>query len=100
LTNAIKFGRNQPIEINVRQTPTAVQLEVADHGIGIPADRQLAVFDRFQRAVSSRHFAGLGLGLFISRQIVEAHGGRLCLESQPGVGSTFRVELPPGGVRS
>jgi PAS domain S-box-containing protein len=100
LTNAIKFGRNEPVEINVRETPTGVMLEVVDHGIGIPADRQPSVFDRFQRAVSSRHFAGLGLGLFISRQIVEAHGGRLSLESKPGVGSVFRVELPRAAVRS
>jgi len=94
LTNAIKFGEGKPIEMSVCATPGGAELAVLDHGIGIASDRQALIFERFQRAVSSRHFAGLGLGLFISRQIVEAHGGRLHLESAPGAGSKFRVELP------
>ncbi len=94
LANAMKFGKGKPIELSVRRTPAGAELEVVDHGIGIAPDQQELVFERFQRAVSSRHFAGLGLGLFISRQIVEAHGGRLRLESTPGAGSKFRVELP------
>ena len=101
LANAIKFGQGKPIELAVRSTPNGAQLEVLDHGIGIAPDRQAIIFERFQRAVSSRHFAGLGLGLFIARQIVEAHGGSVHLESAPGEGAKFRVELPlavPGEV--
>jgi signal transduction histidine kinase len=52
------------------------------------------VFERFQRAASPQNFGGLGLGLFIARQIVEAHGGRIRVQSTPGTGSTFTVELP------
>jgi len=94
LANAIKFGLGKPIELTVRATPAGAELEVLDHGIGIESDRQALIFERFQRAVSSRHFAGLGLGLFITRQIVEAHGGCLRLDSAPGAGSKFCVELP------
>lgn len=94
LANAMKFGCGRPIDIVVRGGPEHAQLAVRDHGLGIPIDQQTLIFERFQRAVSSRHFAGLGLGLFITRQIVEAHGGVLRLESSVGEGSTFTVELP------
>ena len=94
LANAIKFGRGKPIEIAVRGTADRVELVVRDHGVGVPLERHAAIFERFQRGVSSRHYAGLGLGLFITRQIVEAHGGELRLQSEPGAGATFTVELP------
>jgi signal transduction histidine kinase len=94
ITNAIKFGQGRPIEINVRGAASSAIVEVVDHGIGIAPEQQRSIFERFQRAVSSQHFAGLGLGLFICRQIVEGHGGALSVESALGVGSTFRIELP------
>jgi PAS domain S-box-containing protein len=92
--NAIKFGLGRPIHVRVFAGEGRAVLSVSDQGIGIALDRQAAIFERFQRAVSSRHFGGLGLGLFITRQIVEAHGGRILLDSAPGLGATFSVELP------
>ncbi|KYF88776.1 hypothetical protein BE17_38275 [Sorangium cellulosum] len=94
LTNAIKFGEHAPIEIAITGEDRVARLSVADHGIGIPAEVQAHLFERFRRGVSSRHYGGLGLGLYIARTIVEAHGGRICLSSEVGRGSTFCVELP------
>ncbi|WP_284665393.1 ATP-binding protein [Myxococcus sp. SDU36] len=65
-----------------------------DFGVGIPRKDQTRIFERFERAVSSRNYGGLGLGLWISRQVVEAHGGVIRVESEPGNGATFTVELP------
>ncbi|MEO6953934.1 MAG: ATP-binding protein [Polyangia bacterium] len=100
--NAIKFGRGRPIHLTVSLVDGRGELAVRDQGIGIAHDQQTLIFERFQRAVSSRHFAGLGLGLYITRQIVESHGGTLRLQSVEGEGSSFTVRLPmcvPGEVR-
>jgi signal transduction histidine kinase len=94
LGNAVKFGQGRPIEIRVRNVELGAELSVRDHGIGVAPEQQQMIFDRFQRGVSSRHYAGLGLGLYITRRIVEAHGGRLELSSALGQGSTFTVQLP------
>jgi PAS domain S-box-containing protein len=94
LSNAIKFGAGKPIEIIDHAEGSRAILTVRDHGMGIPVDRQAAIFQPFERAVSSRHYGGLGLGLYICRRIVDAFGGEIHLESAPGQGSTFRVELP------
>jgi signal transduction histidine kinase len=94
LANAIKFGQGRPIRIVVRGAGDRARLEVHDRGIGIaPGDRE-RIFERFERAVSASHFGGLGLGLYISREIVVAHGGTIHIDSQPGSGTTFTVELP------
>ena len=71
-------------------------LEVVDHGIGIPLDQQGRIFERFFRATTSpiERYGGLGLGLYISKEIVERHGGRIWLTSEPGKGATFYVALP------
>ena len=71
-----------------------VRLSVRDHGIGIPKEMLSKIFERFQRAVRSERITGLGLGLYVTRQIVEAHGGTITAESEPGKGSLFTVELP------
>ena len=94
LSNAVKYGRGRPIEVTLRGEGGTAGLSVRDHGIGIAEADQGRIFDRFERAVSGRHYAGLGLGLWIVRQIVEAHGGTIRVQSAPGEGSTFVVELP------
>jgi signal transduction histidine kinase len=71
-----------------------VRLQVADHGIGISPEDQARIFERFERAVSPRKYAGLGMGLWVARQIVEAHGGQIGVISVHGVGSAFTVHLP------
>ena len=70
LSNALKYGGGKPVEIEVRAAPGAVTLSVRDHGIGIAPEDQRRIFERFERAVSSQRYGGLGLGLWIARQIV------------------------------
>jgi signal transduction histidine kinase len=94
LTNAIKYGSGKPIEISVKMVSDVATLAVRDHGIGIPSESVDRIFGRFERAVSSRAYGGLGLGLYITQQIVDAHGGFVRVESDPGMGSVFTVELP------
>ena len=98
LGNAIKFGGAKSIEATVSSRDDTASVIVQDHGIGIAADRLGALFQRFQRAVSARNFGGLGLGLYVVRVIVEAHGGTVRAESQLGEGATFIVELPQPGA--
>jgi PAS domain S-box-containing protein len=94
LDNALKFGRGKPIEVSVSTAGSMAQLSVRDQGLGIPHDRQSEIFAPFERAVSARHYGGLGLGLYIVRRTVEGLGGTVELESAPGKGSTFTVKLP------
>jgi PAS domain S-box-containing protein len=94
LGNALKYGAGKPIEIHVGGSQDQAQLSVRDHGIGIEPGSIARIFDRFERAVSSRSYGGLGLGLYITRQIVEAHGGTIRVSSEIGSGSHFVVELP------
>ena len=96
LSNAIKYGAGRPIELSLRAESDAVRLSVADHGIGIKPDEQPRLFARFERAVSGRQYGGFGLGLWITKRIVEAMHGTIAVESRPGEGSTFVVVLPRG----
>ena len=100
LTNAFKFGDGRPIEITVESKGPIARLVVVDHGIGIAPEDVERIFRRYEQAISSRAFGGLGLGLYIARQIIEAHGGTIRVESQPGAGSTFSVDLPRGATTS
>jgi signal transduction histidine kinase len=93
LSNAFKYGRGSPIEVHVEESDGTAVISVVDHGIGIPAEHQEHIFDRFGRAVSV-NYGGLGLGLWIARNIVEAHGGTLTVASELDKGSTFVVRLP------
>jgi PAS domain S-box-containing protein len=98
LSNALKYARGTPIEISVERDDGSVRLIVRDHGIGIPQEQLGRIFGRFARAASARQFGGLGMGLYITKQIVEAHGGTIRGESEPGQGATFIVELPRRAV--
>jgi PAS domain S-box-containing protein len=94
LTNAIKFGAGKAVQIDVSSGGGWARLAVRDQGIGISPEDIERVFQRFERAGAARTYAGMGLGLYIVRQIVEAHGGNVRVESRPGAGSTFHVDLP------
>jgi PAS domain S-box-containing protein len=95
-SNAIKFGAGGAIEVDARSQGSIAELSVRDHGIGISPEDQQRIFGRFERAVSTRHFGGLGLGLYISAQILRAHRGSIRVESEPGQGARFVIELPRG----
>jgi PAS domain S-box-containing protein len=92
--NAVKYGQGKPVEIDLRTDDGEVLLQVTDHGVGIDEEHQKRIFERFERAVPSRDFGGLGLGLWIARRVVEASGGRIAVRSAPGRGATFTVRLP------
>jgi len=94
--NAIRYSPAGPIEISLAATEGAHEIAVRDHGIGIPPQHLPHIFERFYQAHSGRHTAGLGLGLYISSQIVALHGGRIQVESPPDGGSRFSVVLPTG----
>ncbi|WP_223641770.1 GAF domain-containing protein [Corallococcus sp. EGB] len=95
LTNAAKYGAGHPVSVRAGVDARGeAWVEVRDEGIGIEADALPRLFGRFERAVSERHYGGMGLGLYISRQIVEALGGRIDVDSQPGQGATFTLRLP------
>lgn len=98
LSNAIKYGEHNPIEISlsVNHDKQCATLCVRDNGVGIPEKMHSRIFQRFERASPSQRIGGLGLGLYIVRQIIEAHGGTIHVQSKPGKGSLFTVELPLG----
>ncbi|WP_233585093.1 ATP-binding protein [Corallococcus sp. CA054B] len=100
--NAIKYGQGRPIQIRLETRDGKAALTVRDQGIGISEESLPRLFGRFERAVSDRHYGGLGLGLYITRTLVEAMGGTVRVESRLGQGSVFTVELPltaaPAGV--
>lgn len=94
MSNAIKFGAGKPIQVNLERVDGRALFRVVDQGIGIPADALERVFNKFERAVSERNYGGLGLGLWLTREIVEAMGGTISVRSEPAQGATFMVELP------
>lgn len=93
LSNAIKYGAGKPVSVVAEADGDIARLSVADHGIGIAPRDQERVFQRFERAVQ-KEFAGIGLGLWIAREIVTRLGGSIRVESQLGQGARFTVELP------
>jgi signal transduction histidine kinase len=94
--NAIKFTETGEVGIKAAAANGAFQIAVVDTGPGIPLEHQQRIFDEFQQVDSSstRKKGGTGLGLSISKKIIELHGGRIWVESEPGKGSTFRFTLP------
>jgi len=94
LTNAIKYGRGKPIEMTISSGMPGARISVRDHGPGISQADQARIFNRFERAGSMDSFGGLGLGLYITRQIVTAHSGTIGIESEIGNGASFIIDLP------
>lgn len=94
LSNAIKYGNHRPVEIAAVANDNAVELRVVDNGIGIPGKNPERIFQRFERAGNARSFGGMGLGLYIVNQLVEAHGGIISVKTEEGRGTTFAVVLP------
>ncbi|MCU1759878.1 hybrid sensor histidine kinase/response regulator [Pseudomonas sp. 14P_8.1_Bac3] len=94
LTNALRYGAKSPIAVKVYSEGDQARVEVRDQGIGIGEENQKRIFQQFERVTAKHAVAGLGLGLFISEQIVTAHGGTITVESRIGEGALFRVCLP------
>jgi signal transduction histidine kinase len=94
LANALKFGARHPVEVRVMAEGAVARVVVEDRGIGIPEDQLERIFERFGRAVSSRSYGGLGLGLYLARRAADAHGGRVWAERREGGGARFTLELP------
>jgi PAS domain S-box-containing protein len=94
ISNAIKYGAGKPVEVHLAAGEGAARLTVRDYGLGVAEEDKKRIFERFERAVSMRHYGGLGLGLYIARQIIEAHGGSIAVSSERGAGSTFTITLP------
>jgi signal transduction histidine kinase len=99
LLNAFKFGQGKPVRVRVERNGDRALLSVRDEGIGIAREDQQRIFGRFERAVGVRNFGGLGLGLWIASEFVQAHGGTIRVESAAGKGALFTVELPIEPVR-
>jgi signal transduction histidine kinase len=99
VSNSIKYAPGKPVDVVLERAGDRARIVVRDHGMGIaPADQE-RIFDRFERAVASQNYGGFGLGLWIARQLVEAHGGEISVQSTVGEGATFTVELPFDGPR-
>ncbi|MBH3429783.1 hybrid sensor histidine kinase/response regulator [Pseudomonas alkylphenolica] len=99
LTNALRYGANRPIQVRTFVQQHLACIEVRDQGIGISEQNQQRIFQQFERVDANQGKAGLGLGLYISEQIVLAHGGRIDVQSVEGQGATFTVRLPLGSVQ-
>jgi signal transduction histidine kinase len=95
LSNALRYGAGQPVQVDVTRTPDGMaRLAVTDQGPGIPPEHQQKIFERFERLPDAGTVPGMGLGLFISRHFVQAHGGSLTVRSEPGQGACFEMVLP------
>ncbi|WP_426748978.1 ATP-binding protein [Myxococcus faecalis] len=94
VSNALKYGAGRPVRLRVEADAGLARLSVRDEGIGISREAQARIFHKFERAVSERNYGGLGLGLYVARTLVEAMRGVIRVDSHPGEGSTFTVELP------
>lgn len=94
LSNATKYAPGSHLELSLRQDGNVAALKIKDEGPGIPKEKLLSVFERFKRGSNSEHISGLGLGLYIAKQIMDAHRGAIAVESHEGRGTVFMVSFP------
>ena len=94
LSNALKYGAGHRVTLSIQNTGGQARLIVRDEGIGMSEHEQISLFGKFSRAVATRNYGGLGLGLWLVDQLVRAHGGTITVSSRTGEGSTFTVVLP------
>lgn len=94
LTNAIRYGDRKKFFISLEHKDGIAKFSTTDQGIGISPENKSRIFDKFERAINANDVSGLGLGLYISRKIIEAHGGAIWVDSELGKGSTFTFTLP------
>lgn len=94
LSNCAKYGLGKTVQVKVWREGSRAYISVKDHGMGISSENQSRIFERYERANGSQEISGLGLGLYISKKIIEAHGGAVSVKSESGHGSEFRVQLP------
>jgi len=94
LTNALRYGGGQPVEVSVQYADDTVRIDVRDEGKGIAQSDLERIFEPYERGARNGEPKGLGLGLYISRQLAISHGGELRVSSKPGEGSTFSLILP------
>ncbi len=99
LTNALKYGNHKPIEMRIAQGPLSTSIIVRDSGMGISQADHKRIFEPYERAISASKISGLGLGLYISKKIAEAHGGTIEVESLPGRGATFTAIIPNKAIK-
>jgi signal transduction histidine kinase len=99
VSNAVKYGDGKPVEVRLTSADGQAVLEVRDRGIGIDPEQQQLLFNRFERLEPRRMYGGFGLGLWITRRIVDAMGGAIEVQSERGRGSVFRVSVPMESVR-
>lgn len=93
-TNALRFGKGRPVQVEIHVHDSEIEVTVSDKGIGIEEKNFDRIFNMFERAITPSEVSGLGLGLYMTREIIEAHGGRIWVESQYGAGSSFHFVLP------
>ena len=96
LNNALKYGKSLPIFVKLERKKSKISFSIQDQGQGISPEDQKRIFYRFQRAVAASEVSGMGLGLYIAKEIVEAHNGKIIIKSTLGKGSTFNVEFKLG----
>jgi signal transduction histidine kinase len=98
LSNAVKYAPGTEVSVSLRSEGTEAILSVCDRGPGVPTEDLVRIFDRFARAGEGRGQGGLGLGLYVTRQIIEAHGGRVDAQPLPEGGICFEIRLPCAGA--
>ena len=94
LSNAMKYGAGKPIQIRIEDGGSWVRLAFVDQGTGIPVERQATLFERFDHPTAPGAVGGLGLGLFVTAQIIGGHQGQIEVQSESGKGATFKITLP------